>query len=161
MGKLSDALERQQSEKEVKNKMLQPEPSINDPESSIPNDIDPKLAVCTAPGSIDAENFKVLKSQILFSKEGTKPKTIMVTSALPNEGKTFTASNLAVSLAHFYIPKIDRAVRYRSETDTYAKYSFHKNLSFKAGYLRNYNTDALEGTEKTDDKLYGQLSFEI
>ncbi len=99
MGKLSDALERQKNEKEIEEKKLQPEPSIQEPASRIPNNIDPKLVVSTMPGSIDSDSFKVLKSQILFSKKGRKPKTIMITSALPNEGKTFTASNLAVSLA--------------------------------------------------------------
>jgi len=99
MGKLSDALERQQNEREIKANMLQPISRNKKPATSIQNSFDPKLVVCSAPGSIEAENFKILKGQILFSKEGKPPKTILITSALPNEGKTFTAANLAVSLA--------------------------------------------------------------
>jgi protein-tyrosine kinase len=99
MGKLSDALERQQNEREIKAKMLQPISRINKSVSITQNSFDPRLVVCSTPGSVEAENFKILKGQILFSKEGKTPKTIMVTSALPNEGKTFTASNLAASLA--------------------------------------------------------------
>ena len=99
MGRLSDALERQQNEREIKAKILQPAPRIQHPTSGNQHNFDPKLLVCSAPGSIEAENFKILKGQILFTKDGTKPRTIMVTSALPNEGKTFTASNLAVTLA--------------------------------------------------------------
>ena len=99
MGKLSDALERQRDEREIKAKILHPAPSVQHPETNIQNSFDPKLVVCSAPGSVEAENFKILKGQILFTKNGTKPRTIMVTSALPGEGKTFTAANLAVSLA--------------------------------------------------------------
>ena len=99
MGKLSDALERQQNEKEIKIKMLQPKPRTQDPVSSIPNNIDPRLVACSTPGSIEAENFMALKAHILFAKDGNKPRTIMVTSAIPGEGKTFVAANLAVSLS--------------------------------------------------------------
>ncbi len=99
MGKISDALERQQNEKEIKPKMLQPEPSTQDPESRIPNNIDHKLVACSTPGSIEAENFKALKGHILFAKDDNKPRTIMVTSAIPGEGKTFVAANLAVNLS--------------------------------------------------------------
>jgi len=113
MGKISDALERQQNERAINTKMLHPESSIQNPESRIQNpetsiqqpvpgileNVDPKLFTCTAPGSLEAENFKVLKGQLLFTKDGSRPRTILVTSALPGEGKTFVAANLAVSLA--------------------------------------------------------------
>jgi len=99
MGKISDALERQQNEKEINAKMLQPESGTQDPEPRIPNNIDPKLVACSAPGSIEAENFKTLKGHILFAKDSAKPRTIMVTSAIPGEGKTLVAANLAADLA--------------------------------------------------------------
>jgi protein-tyrosine kinase len=47
------------------------------------------------------EVFKVLRSRILHPKDGGKvPKTIMVTSATPKEGKSFVTANLGISLAH-------------------------------------------------------------
>ncbi len=99
MGKISDALERQQHEKEINSKMLQPE-SHPAGKTVIQDDFNPKLVVCSTPGSVDAENFKVLKGRIIFtSKEKTPPKTILITSALPHEGKTFTVANLAASFA--------------------------------------------------------------
>ena len=98
MGKISDALERQRHEKTIKTKRLHPVADINE-EQLIQGDFDPKLVVCSAPGSLEADNFKVLKGRILFSDEKSTPRTILVTSTFPSEGKTFVAANLAVSLA--------------------------------------------------------------
>ncbi len=47
-----------------------------------------------------AESFRVLRSKILRPQDGREaPKTIMVTSVLPKEGKSFVAANLGVALA--------------------------------------------------------------
>lgn len=48
-----------------------------------------------------AEAFRNLRSSILFKnwKDGRPPKLILVTSAVPNEGKTTTVSNLAITMA--------------------------------------------------------------
>ncbi|MEZ0387642.1 MAG: polysaccharide biosynthesis tyrosine autokinase [Verrucomicrobium sp.] len=48
-----------------------------------------------------AEAFRNLRSSILFKnwKGGHPPKLILVTSAVPNEGKTTSVSNLAITMA--------------------------------------------------------------
>jgi exopolysaccharide/PEP-CTERM locus tyrosine autokinase len=109
MGKISEALERHKKEKSIKAERLpvgEPKNSVKKgpqplptPELIIRNGFSPKLLVLSTPESLDAENFKILRSQILFPKDGESPRTIMVTSAFPDEGKTFVAANLAVSLA--------------------------------------------------------------
>ncbi|HKX33142.1 MAG TPA: polysaccharide biosynthesis tyrosine autokinase [Blastocatellia bacterium] len=53
----------------------------------------------TAPNSSLAEAYRQLRTAILLSTPGRAPKTLLVTSSLPSEGKTTTAVNLAVSLA--------------------------------------------------------------
>lgn len=47
-----------------------------------------------------AESFRVLRSRILHPPEnGPVYKTVMVTSVLPREGKSFVSANLAIALA--------------------------------------------------------------
>jgi succinoglycan biosynthesis transport protein ExoP len=46
-----------------------------------------------------AEDYRTVRTSILFSHADSAPKTIAFTSTLPQEGKTATISNLAVSFA--------------------------------------------------------------
>jgi len=59
----------------------------------------PAIVTAANPHSPAAEQFRLLKNNILFPEKGNPPKTIMVTSASPHEGKSFVAANLAVSIA--------------------------------------------------------------
>ncbi len=52
-----------------------------------------------APGSPLAEAFRVLRANLRFADLDSNGQMFLVTSALPNEGKTLTAINLAQSLA--------------------------------------------------------------
>jgi succinoglycan biosynthesis transport protein ExoP len=46
------------------------------------------------------ESFRTLRSSIIFLPvEGVRPKTLLITSATPGEGKTTIAANLAITLA--------------------------------------------------------------
>ncbi len=57
------------------------------------------LIVHDAPESGSAEAFRVLQAKLPFLNPGTPLQTILVTSAMRGEGKSTTASNLAVALA--------------------------------------------------------------
>jgi len=58
-----------------------------------------KLYVASYPRSPVAESFRTLRSNIEFSDADHPPKTILVTSSRPGEGKTTIASNLAAIYA--------------------------------------------------------------
>jgi len=62
--------------------------------------IDPLLIAYQHPTGVEAETFKILRTNILFPKIGSAPRTILVTSAIPGDGKSFVAANLATSIAH-------------------------------------------------------------
>jgi capsular exopolysaccharide synthesis family protein len=51
------------------------------------------------PKSQMSEAFRALRTSLLLSQPGHPPQVILVTSALPREGKTTAAANLAVTLA--------------------------------------------------------------
>lgn len=61
--------------------------------------LDQTLIVYHKPQSVEAELFKVLRTNILFPPTGAPPRTILITSALPGDGKSFVSSNLAISMA--------------------------------------------------------------
>src|SRR6266480_839255 len=58
-----------------------------------------ELAAQHLPKSQMSESFRALRTSILLSLADHPPQVILVTSALPREGKTTAAANLAVTLA--------------------------------------------------------------
>jgi protein-tyrosine kinase len=66
---------------------------------SIQGKFSESLIMLSSPDSADAENFKLLRGQILFPRDREIPRSILVTSTFPGEGKTFVASNLAAAIA--------------------------------------------------------------
>ncbi|MCJ7603802.1 MAG: polysaccharide biosynthesis tyrosine autokinase [Desulfobulbaceae bacterium] len=50
--------------------------------------------------SVIAENYRTLRTSVLLSSAGGPPASIVITSMLPGEGKTVTAVNLALTIAH-------------------------------------------------------------
>jgi tyrosine-protein kinase len=57
------------------------------------------LAMLSRPRGVHAETFRMLKMNLEFMKLGRDVRTIMVTSAVEQEGKSTTVANLAVALA--------------------------------------------------------------
>ncbi len=57
------------------------------------------LSVLTRPSSPMAESFRSLRTSVLLSTAPRPPQTLLVTSAQMGEGKTSTATNLALSFA--------------------------------------------------------------
>ena len=60
---------------------------------------DDKLVMLEDPGGIEAEAFRILRTNIEFANLDLGAKTIMITSAMQGEGKSTTAANLAVAMA--------------------------------------------------------------
>jgi capsular exopolysaccharide synthesis family protein len=76
--------------------------------------IDRNLVALRDPQSFEAEQFKILRTNILFPLAGNPPRSILVTSTAPGEGKTFAAANLAISIAlniNRYVLLIDADLR--------------------------------------------------
>jgi succinoglycan biosynthesis transport protein ExoP len=58
-----------------------------------------ELVAQSRPHSQMAESYRALRTSLLLTNLGTPPKVIIVTSALPQEGKTTTSMNTALVLA--------------------------------------------------------------
>ena len=58
-----------------------------------------ELLINNDPRSSLAEAYRQLRTSILLSTAGHAPKSLLITSSLPSEGKTTTAVNTAISLA--------------------------------------------------------------
>ena len=58
-----------------------------------------ELVTQSRPQSQMAESYRALRTSLLLTSVGAPPKTILVTSALPREGKTTTTINTAIVLA--------------------------------------------------------------
>ena len=58
-----------------------------------------ELLIYSDPRSGLAEAYRQLRTSILLSTAGHPPKSLLITSSLPSEGKTTTATNTAISLA--------------------------------------------------------------
>jgi protein-tyrosine kinase len=112
MGKIFDAMEkiktesRMSSSEKLGDGMKSKPQIINRDDEAVKNKVsriynrpDRSLVSLLAPRSFEAEQFKVLRTNILFPGTGKPPRVIMVTSAVPSEGKSFVASNLAASIA--------------------------------------------------------------
>jgi exopolysaccharide/PEP-CTERM locus tyrosine autokinase len=112
LGKIFDAIEKFEAEtrsgsRNATNGAIQkltetrePEPSPLSAQHHTPSKaLDKNLITVHDPSGYESEQFKILRTTILFPSSGERAKTIMITSALPGEGKSFVASNLAVSIA--------------------------------------------------------------
>lgn len=91
------------SQDELEKKILGMRPASVSHESEA---IDKILVSQLDPNSYEAEQFKILRINLLYAVSGKIPRSIAVTSALPGEGKSFVSANLSISIAH----EIDRYV---------------------------------------------------
>jgi protein-tyrosine kinase len=99
--------------------------------------IDPNLVVYHDPASMEAEIFKILRNNILFPKEGEPPPSIMVTSAVPGDGKSFVAANLAISIAQGvaeHVLLMDCDMR---RSSIHRQFGFDDNVPGLSEYLSN------------------------
>ena len=58
-----------------------------------------KLFLRDAPNSVESEAFRSLRTNVLFANVDHRPRRILVTSAMPLEGKSVVSANLALAFA--------------------------------------------------------------
>lgn len=112
---------------------------------------DARLVCLTDQGSLAAEKFRVLGLKLRHMREGRKLKRIVITSSIPEEGKSLTAANLALNQARSKVLNtvlIDGDLRRPSLG---SRFGFNRNLPGLSEVLRGERQLAevvykLEGT---------------
>ena len=106
-----------------------------------------ELAASRTEPSAVADSFRAVLASILLSGEKARPHVLVITSASPAEGKTTTASNLAITLAQVYprVLLIDADVR---------KPSLHKIFDCENN---NGLTDLLTQSVLDDESMAAQV----
>jgi capsular exopolysaccharide synthesis family protein len=74
--------------------------------SKAPATIEGKLFVRDSPRSREAEAFRSLRTNLTFANVDKRPRSFLVTSALPSEGKSVVSANLALAFAEDGIPTV-------------------------------------------------------
>ena len=75
-------------------------PEVDPAESrSLPNDVDRSLYVFARPRSNIAEHLRSIRTNVMFRTPKKPTRRLLITSAAPREGKSFTSSNLAAIIA--------------------------------------------------------------
>jgi tyrosine-protein kinase Etk/Wzc len=67
--------------------------------SEVPERLGEGLVVASDVHSIAAEAYRLLRTNLIFSLSTGAPRTVLITSAAPGEGKTTVAANLAIAFA--------------------------------------------------------------
>jgi Mrp family chromosome partitioning ATPase len=110
LGKIFNALEKSKKEHKTSALKVHSLPIKDEPKKKPPpldtqtpqnrvGTVDRNLIALIKPQSFEAEQFKQLRTNLLFPASGKSPQSIMITSAVPGEGKSFVSSNLAISIA--------------------------------------------------------------
>lgn len=137
MGKIYKALEKADRVnlpiQEVNSQVEPPSPRQVDNITEVlqhSDEINDALVCIKKPHSTVSEQFRLLKNNILFPEKGAPPRTIMVTSPSPSEGKSFVAANLALSISQSidqYVLLIDCDLR---------KPTIHSLFGFKESQVK-------------------------
>ena len=93
MGKMYDALQKVEREKNRETKEVSPKAA---PEDLV---LDNRLVSFFEPASMAAEQYRRLRTYVIRPGMENSPRTILVTSAMAGEGKSMTAINLAIIIA--------------------------------------------------------------
>lgn len=103
MGKITDALKKAAEDRLAR---IDRKPTHSyvvkvDPKLKKDLNIDPHIVAFSDPTSPVTEQYKHLRTNLLSLSTPSKPiKTISIASSIHNEGKTITALNLAITMAH-------------------------------------------------------------
>lgn len=113
-------------------------------------DDDNKLVVYTKPSSVIAETFRTIRTNLSFFREVDEHKTILVSSCVAGEGKSFVANNLGISMAN--LGKKTVVVGYDlRKTGQFSDFEYNKRVGLSSYYLKDKNIDEIVMSTEIDN----------
>jgi len=103
MGKITDALKKAAQERLARIEKLDKRTEVKYEfvaKKTADSKIDPRIVSFYEPKSTVAEQYRILRTNIQAINSKNPVKAITITSSIHGEGKTITAINLAISMAH-------------------------------------------------------------
>jgi len=103
MGKITEALKKAAEERLSRIEKLDQKAEVKYEfiaKKTVDSEIDPRIVAFYDPKSPVAEQYRTLRTNLQAINSKTALKAIAVTSSTHSEGKTITAINLAITLAH-------------------------------------------------------------
>lgn len=79
----------------------EPDPQLDELVILEDGTVDPRLVVLHEPHCYQAEQYRAFRTNLRAMNPGDAPRTLMFTSSDPDEGKSTTVANVALSLAEF------------------------------------------------------------
>jgi len=130
MGKITEVLKKVKDERISR---IQKKPEIQYVVKNVENtSVDQHIVSFHDPTSLIGEQYKMVRTNILSLKAAKNYKTFVITSSVNGEGKTVTALNLAMSMAHDLNKKsillIDADMR-KGKVTSYLGLNSHAGLS--------------------------------
>lgn len=103
MGKITDALKKAAQERMARIEKLDRRSEVEYQfvaKKTVESKIDPRIVAFYSPDSPVTEQYRTLRTNIQAISAKSPVKAITVTSAIQKEGKTISAINLAITMAH-------------------------------------------------------------
>jgi capsular exopolysaccharide synthesis family protein len=101
MGKITDALKKVKDDRLQQIQKIQRKPEVQYVVKRIENTkIEPHIVSFHDPSSPIGEQYKIIRTNIQSLREKKDYKTFVITSCVNGEGKTVTATNLVIMMAH-------------------------------------------------------------
>ncbi|MBA2303476.1 MAG: CpsD/CapB family tyrosine-protein kinase [Acidobacteria bacterium] len=82
------------------------EPSVWDAPVATAVRISPMFVAATAPGSVAAEHYRLLRTRLQGHENGRRTQLLLVTSPRMGDGKTTTSANLALTMAQEFHQRV-------------------------------------------------------
>ena len=105
--------------------------------------LDRNLVTIHDPSSYEAEQIKKLRTSLLFSHNEAPLRCLMITSSLPGEGKSFVASNLAISISQILEENVLLIDCDLHKSDLHTRFGFGKSPGLSDYIDKNVSLSSL------------------